>query len=643
MRLTRKRLVLIGVGTLAASLLGIGFVLWRAQKAIDSSSRELSAEQNLRVAVRQLPAGSPGRFEWVGSPVVLNEAAEFQGHLYLGGPSGLEQYDPHGNLEREYHVGLELPPSQIVYMATGVLADSREPELLLATSREGIVAFDGTRFRQIYPLNAEAREIRCILPLGSGRLLIGTEKRGVMVYDGKQITAFHPSLAKIHVTQLAGSESDLWVGTLGNGVLHWRAGQTDTFSEAQGLPDPQVLSLLIDGERALVGTPLGVALFEGGRLARALAKGVFAESLAIHGNTLLIGTMDQGIVRAPLDAVTLRGIGAPPNAGAQIGEIRQIFASEGSLYALTMGGLYLVEGQGTAWKRVLERERAALSDRNISALAAAPDGELWIGYFDRGLDILEPDAQRARHFEDEHIFCVNRIALGAKDGTVAVATANGLAIFDRAGTPRQVLGRADGLISDHVTDVTVDAGRMVVATPAGLTFLAPDGARSLYAFQGLVNNHVYALGLSGSRLLAGTLGGLSVLDRDQVVTSFTTANSGLRRNWIAAVVPLGHDWLIGTYGSGVFRLDDAGQFHAYDVATGDIDINPNAMLVTEQHVFAGSLGKGLFVYDRAADRWRAVREGLPSENVTALAAGNGFLYIGTDNGLVRIREKDVNP
>jgi hypothetical protein len=48
---------------------------------------------------------------------------------------------------------------------------------------------------------------------------------------------------------------------------------------------------------------------------------------------------------------------------------------------------------------------------------------------------------------------------------------------------------------------------MVLATPAGLTFVDADGARSLYAFEGLVNNHVYALGVQDKTLLAGTLGG----------------------------------------------------------------------------------------------------------------------------------------
>ena len=37
------------------------------------------------------------------------------------------------------------------------------------------------------------------------------------------------------------------------------------------------------------------------------------------------------------------------------------------------------------------------------------------------------------------------------------------------------------------------------------------------------------------------------------------------------------------------------------------------------------------------------REGLPSANVTALALANGYLYVGTDNGLVRVPEQKLHP
>jgi ligand-binding sensor domain-containing protein len=58
-------------------------------------------------------------------------------------------------------------------------------------------------------------------------------------------------------------------------------------------------------------------------------------------------------------------------------------------------------------------------------------------------------------------------------------------------------------------------------------------------------------------------------------------------------------------------------------------------------VLAGTLSKGLYVFNRATTRWSVVTDGLPSLTVTALAAGNGFIYVGTDNGLVRISEQNL--
>jgi ligand-binding sensor domain-containing protein len=78
------------------------------------------------------------------------------------------------------------------------------------------------------------------------------------------------------------------------------------------------------------------------------------------------------------------------------------------------------------------------------------------------------------------------------------------------------------------------------------------------------------------------------------------------------------------------------------VETG-FEVNPNAMVVVGGRVYAGTLGRGLYVYDRAGAHGRFVTAGLPSANVTALAARDGVLYIGTDNGLVKVAEGDVAP
>lgn len=611
-----------------------------------SAAEDVRAEHEFRFVVRPLAPALNTGFETISSPAVFAQVARFQDRLYMGGPAGLLEYEPSGVQLHQYAVGRELPASPLVAMAPAVLADSRQPELILATASEGILAFSGHAFRQILPTLADARAITAILPVSSGHLLIGTKKRGVLVYDGTAITVLHPTLNSAYVTALAGSESDLWVGTLNRGVLHFHAGETDSFGEAQGLPDAQVQSLAISGDEAYVGTTGGVAVFSGGRFSRVLASGVLATALLATPSELYVGSEDQGVMRIPLE-----GRRPNPNLGSdtEIAEVRQLFATGDAVFAVGRNGLYRRDSHELGWRRVLDPGAAALSDRNISALAADGDGRLWVGYFDRGLDLVSGDALqggssggRVRHVEDEHVFCVNRIFPDSKTGAIDVATANGLVRFDYSGSEQQVLTRADGLIADHVTDIVAYRDGLALATPAGLTFLDSTGARSMYGFHGLVSNHVYALGVSGDELLAGTLGGLSLLDKGYVTQNFTTTTSHLKHNWITAVARVGAEWMVGTYGAGVLRMDRSGEFHSFEIGSGAFEVNPNAMLVTSDFVLAGTLGEGLYLYDRKSERWSVIREGLPSSNVTALTSSNGYIYVGTDNGLVRITEQKLH-
>src|SRR5438034_295390 len=78
-------------------------------------------------------------------------------------------------------------------------------------------------------------------------------------------------------------------------------------------------------------------------------------------------------------------------------------------YALTDDSMYRLDTSSGEWARVVSAAAGALTNRNISALALGRGGRLWVGYFDRGLDIMEPDHERVAHLEDDHLFCINRI------------------------------------------------------------------------------------------------------------------------------------------------------------------------------------------------------------------------------------------
>lgn len=624
----------------AAALVAVGAIVWLASgyrsvsNVLDQAGREVDSQGRVAFESAALDRRPPSGFEWIGgSASGLIDAALFRGHIFVLSSSELAEYDANGVPVARFRSGFELPASALVSLESGVSFESKQPELFLATSDAGYLAYDGAAWRQVRMQGVKLLSLRI---LSNGRVLLGSEHAGLLVHDPRGVAPLHDLLKNKKVTALGGtSESDLWIGTLNDGLYRYAAGQLQTVSP---LPDKRVLWIEVDGARVWAATPVGIAEFDNGQYKRELAPGFFVRSLLRQDNALLAGTLEDGLLEIPLETRSAKPMRTSSSLGE--GEIRKIFRAGGRRFTLTPDRLI-----ADADHEVLRREPSALSDGNIAALAPDDSGRLWIGYFDRGLDVLDitssTSAASARHLEDDTIFCVNAIVHDPARRRSLVATGNGLAIVDPSATVRRVLRKADGLIADHATHVLVQpSGAMTVATPAGVTFVDATGqTSSLYAFHGLVNNHVYALGSCHDRLLAGTLGGLTTLEGGLVRTSFTTANSGLRHNWITAIADAGNACLVGTYGAGVMEFAPDGSWQAFpDLPSRGLEVNPNAMATSPRAVYAGTLGRGLAVWSRASRRWNFVAEGLPSRNVTAVAVRNGVIYVGTDNGLVKVEE-----
>jgi len=639
-------------------------VVFSARRALNHATQNAAKEGQLPFTLRALDvsnqAGNLGA-ETVFAHPSYATGAFFLGDLYLGGPSGLTIVRAGDSSRLELRAGFELPAAPIHYIAVGRVAGTGQPQLLLATGGAGLFLLEHgssatPTIHQLLPAATDARDLTALLPLATGDVLLGTRNRGVLIYNGATITPLRFTVpgvnsATLQVTALAVVDSaSFLIGTRDSGIFYVHAGTVDHANTTSGLPDDQVESIAVSSEHAFVGTPVGVAEFDlaapSFRPVRTLAQGVFSHALALDGHQLTIGTLDQGLLQIPLEGGPQlhRASISTGSAATSMQRVDALLTAPDALYALADGTL--LRREGGAWTPVLPPESAALADANVSALAFAPDGTLYIGFFDRGMDLLSPEGA-IRHLEDDNLFCINRLVLDPQRHTIAAATADGLVLFDAQGRPRQTLTHRDGLISDHVTDVVFTHSGAALATPAGITFLGPSGAESIYVFQGLVNNHVYALASTGAsgQLIAGTLGGISILRSNAIERNFTVANSALKHNWITALLPMPDGtMLIGTYGAGLETLDTQGRFAPVELPSAtprDLVVNPNALYATASHIYAGTLGNGMLVYSMSAGRWSVVTTGLPSLNVTAFAARAGEIYIGTENGLVRIPEANL--
>jgi ligand-binding sensor domain-containing protein len=619
-------------GVILAAAFG-AFWIVRAMQALEEAKSDPS-RAGVRFQFRPISDSKPDSVDFLSTSPDFRDAQLFHESMYLAGAGGIWVYDLAGEPRATYLVGRDLPASPPTAMTVGTLAGDADARLWIGTAAGTILVFDGGRFSQIQLQENGYGAITSLLMLPTGVLLAGYSEAGLFAYDGTAIRPFHPNLRNVSITALAGDDGDLWIGTRDRGVIHWQGGGAEEFQDPNGLPDNRVLSIAASQDRVFVGTPIGVAEFQSGRRNRTIAEGVFARSLLAIGDRLLIGTIDEGILEVKLD--NARGFRLPSPSDFSPAEVRRLVAVQGIPFALAPDGLFEQNVRTGLWTRRIEAANASWTDRNVSALALDGAGKLWVGYFDRGIDIADTDLRKSAHVEDEQVFCINRIVWDAQKQVQIVATANGVVFFSPDGKILRRLGKADGLISEHVTDIAVSSDGFVAATSSGVTLMKAGGPESIYAFQGLVNNHVYSLGMSGRRLLAGTLGGLSQIEDGFVRSSYTTANSPLKHNWISGMTRLRETWFIGTYGGGILQLDAEGGWEESPGIAKNTVINTNAMITIAGRVLAGTLDRGLLTYDPAERRWKTWTEGLPSLNVTALAASSSAVFVGTDNGIVRL-------
>ena len=637
-----SRSLLLSVAIVSTALLAAATLFsLHLEHTVSRTTLEVRRAHELGFTLERLTLPPNSGFAPLLAAADLHAAAQLGDHIFLSGSGELFDFTSSGALAKRYHVGTNLPSFPLGQITTGRLHNNTAPQLLIATSGAGLLILDPSsgNLQQLLPNASNLRDITAVAALPNGDLLLGTRRSGVLRFDGETLSLYRPEYRNVAVTTILPTADSVWVGTQADGLLITRAGVTQHLQAE--MPDPHVEALTAHGYRVFAATPDGVAEFQDGKLARTLAPGIFAHALFADDHELTIATLEGDTVSVPLEAAHAQ---VAPSAQPTSDNTQQFLSLPGGLYAVRPHGLF--RRTGAVWSPALPVPSATLTDRNIAALAFAADGGLWVGYFDQGLDLLSANLDNPHHLEDDHLFCINRISMDPKRGTMAVATANGLVLFDRAGRPRQVLGTRDGLISEHVTDIAFSDKTMTLATPAGLTFISSSGVESLYAFQGLVNNHVYSIAASpDGRLLAGTLGGLSLLEHASVLSNLNASNSHLRHNWISAVLPLpgfaGGGYLLGSYGGGLMQLTGAAQVATMPGAPQSAVINPNALLSTASHVFAGSLGQGLWSFGRTSGRWQQIVAGLPSLNVTALAAHDGQLFVGTDNGLVHIAEAQL--
>jgi ligand-binding sensor domain-containing protein len=264
---------------------------------------------------------------------------------------------------------------------------------------------------------------------------------------------------------------------------------------------------------------------------------------------------------------------------------------------------------------------------------------VWAGLFDGGVDVLDPESgERVERIDDPALHEINAIVPQPGSDRVWVGSSRGVASFDGNRRTRLV-GEGEGLVGANAAGIALGGGAdgsgVAVATSKGLSVLDGSVPRSITAFNGLPNNHTYAVASSNGKTYVGTLGGLAVTTGLRVERVYTTANSKLPHNWVNALAIVDNRIYIGTYGGGVATVLPTGELVA-EPDTAGLEVNPGAMAVVGRRLFVGTLRSGVYALNLDSGRWSRITAILASTNVTAIAANDRYVFIGTEHGITRI-------
>ena len=398
----------------------------------------------------------------------------------------------------------------------------------------------------------------------------------------------------------------LWIGT-NDGLVRWTAGKLERLPVTDPLASASVLTLMEDHEGNIwVGTETGgLHILRDQRFRTFGAR----EGLSSDATTTVVedkaGTLWVGTNGAGLNAIRPQNNGIvethPSHKDKNVARV-----GHPDSFAALSGGSEL---------RSYSVGNGLLSDVILS-LAAAPNGDLWVGTPD-GLNCIRAGRidsfTSADGLPDDFI----RSLLVDTDGSLWIGTRRGLTHWAmRNGVPggahMETFSHANGLGSDLVGALVRDrAGNLWVATFAGLSRLNGGAITNYTTANGLSSNVITALLSRGDgTLLIGTQDhGWNVWDGRRFSPE---KHDGLDQTSIHAILDdgVGHLWF--ATGNGIARCDCAGA--------------GNAMQGT---------GCSHWIEFGAADGLRS-QETATNSHPSAWRSADGRLWFATSKGIVEV-------
>lgn len=606
-------------------------------------------------------------FKLYHQQIAVSDLIYYQGSYFAATEGGLIEFNDQGKRKNQY-TSLEVLPTNEL----SALADYQH-ELFIGTSNGKLCSFSNGHFID-YRFKQPPQRITNLFS-SNDQLLIGSSGLGAISYNGKQFAALRGVIApKAIITAINETANADYYGTFEHGLYIKQAGNWQHTTINEGLPSNRVVSITPFNDQIYIGTDFGIATIEannnainGDKIkATQIAQLPGLSDLIAYHNRLFICKDDGSIFTATPSSNNISNrsqlLLTPIEKHWPQTRHCRFKIIEDKLFLLTSAGIWLLNSNKTQsqFQRFDQTSDQTISANMISALALDSNNRLWIGFFNRGLDIISLEGNLIKHLETEAIREINCLRWNSETNRMLVATSAGLFDFDLQLRSNQINNKIDtkqGILSNSISNIGFalsgtlnpyhkailqdqasleNHSLIALATARGLSIGTPAGFQNFTTLQGLPSNSVYALANLGNKLFVGTLGGLAVIEGGHIIRTYKQSNSSLSANWISSLATVDDKLFIGTYGGGIDLLLPSGELRSLQSQLGKFEVNINAINADANNVFIGTLNSGIKILNQSNQQWLQLKSGLPSPNVMAIASNTKYIFVGTEQGLVRI-------
>jgi signal transduction histidine kinase len=526
-----------------------------------------------------------------------------------------------------------------------VSAIARTPDgYLWLGTYQGLVRFDGVRFTVFDSSTVPALASGLIIALmvdASGDLWIGTDGDGLVHYSRGRFTQYSLShgLSNPHVMSLAsGKAGELWVGTDGGGLNRFSGGRFTALTTRDGLPGDRVWALAQPADDGLVwvGTNGGLAAYDGSRFIdyRQAAPGAVRSFARDATGGLWIGFASAGVARLADGRFVRYGRreGLPDDSVNVVHHDR-----DGTLWVGTNGGVARFHGGGFT----VFSSAHGLPGDEVVCIFRDPDGDVWIGTNGTGLArFREP---RFRTFTAEDGFSSGSVGAIIGGGSeLWIANSGDLSHFDGRRfvryTARDALPPGFGRAIARDTN-----GVFWLGTSAGLHKWHPGTSQTWTTADGMSSDEVWSVLVDRSGdVWVGTVNGLNRFRHGRFTTYST--RDGLAGNFILALHEdrRGRLW-IGTRSGGLSRFAD-GQFKTWSKADG-LGVNHVLSFYEDADgvIWAGTHGGGLARIENDQVTTISSRNGLYDDVAFRIMEDDaGNFWMSGNRGIYRANREELN-